>query len=330
MNRLNSSSLRSPIERGSNDLREYLASFRVSRVSLLALAFVFGCEETDTKGWLVDRTRVLGARVEAKDEPARAAIAPGEPMRVTWLVGAPTGTGQLRWAYAVCAPPIGNFPEPRCEGPVFASGGGVSDGELVTMELDAPRPDVASDLEELQMLAAFCEDGDASLDASRFEATCADGAPARLAAATIRLAAAGPNRNPELAPDAVLFDGAPMAPSTLRTGPCVAGPSAPVVAPGTKHTFVLRFRGDERESVPGAVDGLENVLASHVVTAGKLKRQYSMFEPHDPVPKEASIEWTAPPGDQVSADGRLVETYFVLRDGRGGAAFGRRTVCVRP
>jgi len=199
VNRLNSSSPRSPIERGSNDLREYLASFRVSRVSLLALAFVFGCEETDTKGWLVDRTRVLGARVEAKDEPARATIAPGEPMHVTWLVASPNGTGQLRWAYAVCAPPIGNFPEPRCQGPVFASGAGVSEGELVTMELDAPRPDVVGDLEELQMLAAFCEDGDASLDASRFEATCASGAPARLASGTIRLASAGPNRNPELA-----------------------------------------------------------------------------------------------------------------------------------
>lgn len=310
-----------------NRLPDRLASFRVSRVALLALAFVFGCEEVDTKGWLVDRTRVLGARVEAEAEPSRASIAPGERMRVTWLVASPGGTGRLGWAYAVCAPPLANFPEPRCAEAVLASARGSSDGELVTMELDAPPAEAAGESDALTILAAFCEGGEASLDAARFEATCAGGAAARLAAGKIRLAAAGANRNPELAPDAVRFDGAPMAPSTSRAGPCVADPAAPVVGPGTPHVFVLRFRGDERESVEG---GLEDVLASHVVTAGKLKRQYSMFEPADPAPKEVSVEWTAPPGGEVPAEGRLVEVYFVLRDGRGGAAFGRRTVCVRP
>ncbi|MBX3204302.1 MAG: hypothetical protein KF764_04500 [Labilithrix sp.] len=311
-----------------NRLPERLASSGASRVAPLALgfAFAFGCDDVDTKGWLVDRTRVLGARVEARGEPSRAAIAPGESMRVTWLVAAPNGTGHLEWAYAVCAAPIGNFPEPRCEGPVLATGAGASDGELVAMDLDAPR---AGDLEELQILAAFCEGGEATLDAARFEATCMGGAPARLAAGKIRLAVAGANQNPELASDAVLFDGATLGPSTLRPGPCVADPEAPAVAPGTKHAFVLRFRGDERERVEGAAGGLESILASHVVTAGTLKRQYSMFEPEDPAPKEASIEWTAPAEDQVAVEGRLVEIYFVLRDGRGGAAFGRRTVCVR-
>ncbi|MDF2693607.1 MAG: hypothetical protein K0S65_1990, partial [Labilithrix sp.] len=94
---------------------------RASRVSLLLFAFAVGCDDTDTKGWLVDRTRVLGARVEAKAEPARAEIAPGERMNVTWLVGAPNGTGRLGWAYALCAPVEGTQPVPRCEGPVFTA-----------------------------------------------------------------------------------------------------------------------------------------------------------------------------------------------------------------
>jgi hypothetical protein len=313
-----------------NRLPDRLASFRVSRFSLLALAFLFGCEETNTKGWLVDRTRVLGARVEAKADPSRAALEPGEPARVVWLVSAPNGTGHLSWAYAVCPPVTGNFPEPHCEGPVLLSGTGASDGELVTMELDTPAAGAVGDLQELQMLAAFCEGGEATLDASRFEATCAGGAPAHLASASLRLAAAGPNKNPEIAPDAVLFDGAPMAPATARPGqPCVAESSSPVVAAGTKHAFVLRFRGDEREVLPGTPEGVENVLASHVVTTGELKRQYSMLEPADAVPKEASVEWTAPGRDQVAEGGRLAEIFFVLRDGRGGLAFARRTVCVR-
>ncbi|HVH47876.1 MAG TPA: hypothetical protein VM925_36330 [Labilithrix sp.] len=297
---------------------------RVSLSSLFALAFVFGCEETDTKGWLVDRTRVLGARIEATADPSRASIAPGEAMRVTWLVAAPNGTGHSTWAYALCAPVVGNFPEPKCEGSTFASAKGATDGELVTMELDVPAD--VGDLQELQLLAAFCEGGETTLDATRFEATCTGGASARLAAADIRLAAAGPNRNPEIAADAVLFDGAPMAPSTARPGPCGSDTMSPVVNAGTKHAFVVRFRGDERESAP---DGVESLLASHVVTTGKLERQYSMLDPKDAVPKDVSVEWTAPGRDQVG-EGRVAEIYVVVRDGRGGAAFARRTVCVRP
>ena len=309
-----------------NRLPERLALYRVSRVSLLALAFVFGCEETDTKGWLVDRTRVLGVRFEAKADPARAAIAPGEAMRMTWLVGAPNGTGRLGWTYAVCAPLTGSLPEAHCEGPVLASAVGASEGELVTMELDAPG--AAADLQELQVLTAFCDAGDPVLDASRFEATCTSGAPARLAAATVRLSAAGPNANPEIARDAILFDGAPLSPSDARPGePCAA---EPIVTAGTKHAIALRFRGDEREPLPGTREGAESILASHVVTAGELERQYSMLDPGDAVPKQVSVEWTAPRREDVGEGGRLTEIYVVLRDGRGGAAFARRTVCVRP
>lgn len=315
-----------------NRLPDRLALLRVSRLSLLYLAFVFGCEETDTKGWLVDRTRVLGVRFEAKADPARASIAPGEVMRATWLVGAPNGTGRLSWAYAVCGPVAGNFPEARCEGPVLASATGASEGELVHMELEAPRAEVVAGLEELQMLVAFCDAGDAALDAARFAGTCAGSdVPARLASATIRLEAAGPNRNPEIAADDVLLDGQPLPPSTLRPGPTCAGAlEAPVLAPGSKHAFTIRFRGDEREPVPGSREGVESILATHVVTAGELERQYSMLDPTDPVPKEARVEWTAPPREQVPEGGRLAEIYLVVRDGRGGAAFGRRTVCVRP
>lgn len=298
-------------------------------MALLFLAFVFGCEETDTKGWLVDRVRVLGVRFEAKSDPARASIAPGERMRATWLVGAPNGTGHLSWAYAVCGPALGNLPEPRCEGPVFVSDVGASDGELVAMELDAPEAESIGHFEALQMLIAFCEEGTAVLDAGRFEATC-EGAstPARLASASIRLAAAGANQNPELAADAVLFDAQAMAPSARRFGPCIGEPEAFAVAPGTKHTLTLRFGGVEREPAPETRDGVESILASHVVTSGELARQYSMLEPSDPTPKDVSVEWTAPPRAEVPEGGRLAEIYVVLRDGRGGAAFGRRTVCV--
>jgi hypothetical protein len=297
---------------------------------LLALFTGAGCEESDNQGWLVDRTRVLGARVEAKSDPSRASIAPGESMRATWLVASPNGTGRLHWAYVVCAPVAGHFPEPHCESTPLAAGTGRSDGELVVMDLDAPAAQAVGDAQELQLLAAFCEDGDATLDAARFEATCADRGTPRLASATIRLTAGGANRNPEIVADAVLFDGSPMGEASRPSSSCAAEAKSPVVAAGTKHEVALRFRGDEREAIPDTREGAENVLASHVVTAGKLERQYSMLDPSDPVPKEVSVEWTAPARVEIADGGRLVELYVVLRDGRGGEAFARRTVCVRP
>lgn len=302
---------------------------RSSRLSRLVggalLSVLVGCDDTDNKGWLVDRTRVLGARIEAKSDAARAAINPGEPMRVTWLVGAPNGTGRLNWAYAVCPPALGNFPEPKCTGPIFSAARGASDGELVSMDIDAPGG--IDDLEELQILAAFCENGEATLDAARFEATCAGGAAPRLASASVRLARSGPNKNPEIAADAILFDGSPLVPSVVRSGSsCVPDATSPLVNAGSKHAIVVRLRGDEREAI--ASQGFERLLVSHVVTAGELERQYSMLEPNDPAPKDLSVEWTAPLAPSAN-EGRLIEIYVVVRDGRGGAAFARRTVCVR-
>jgi hypothetical protein len=293
----------------------------LARGSILVVA-VLGCDDTDTKGWLVDRTRVLGARIESKTDPSRAAIAPGETMRVAWLVGAPNGTGALSWSYALCPPVGGNFPEPRCTTAPLAAGKGTSNGDLSVMEMDVP----ASNQSELLLIAAFCDSGDVSLDAARFVGTCSSGAPARLASATVRLVSAGPNENPEMAPDTVLFDGVPMpAPAAEPTAPCDA--AAPVVTAGSKHAFAVRFENAQREATPEGP--LESLLASHVVTDGDLDRQYSSLEPRESAPKDASVKWTAPSRDRVG-EGRQVELYVVLRDGRGGAAFARRSVCVRP
>ena len=303
-----------------------IRSSRLSRLVVGALlSSLVACDDTDNKGWLVDRTRVLGARIEAKAEPGRAAITPGEAMHVTWLVGAPNGTGHLNWAYALCPPVGGNFPEPKCTGPIFSAARGASDGELVGMDIDAPNG--IDDLEELQLLAAFCDGGEATLDAARFDATCAGGAPPRLASASVRLARSGPNHNPEIAGDAVLWDGAPLTSAAVPPGAsCVADATSPIVTAGSKHKIVVRLSGNEREVIPS--QGLERLLVSHVVTSGELERQYSMLEPNDPTPKDLSVEWTAP-GRESVGDGRLTEIYVVVRDGRGGEAFARRTVCVR-
>ncbi len=301
---------------------------RMNRV-LPVLALVSACDDSFSKGWLVDRTRVLGARVEATAEPARSSLAPGEHARLTWLVAAPNGTPSLGWSYAICAAPAGFLPEPRCANGSLGAGAGRGDTALVVMELDTPPAEELGDATEILVLAAFCEGGEPALEPTRFEATCSGGGPAILSSLIVRTAAAGANRNPEIAADAVTFDGAPMTPAAARPfgATCAAAPlaDAPIVVAGTEHTFGFAFLGDEREPLPAS----EALVVSHVATSGELDRQYSALEPNEVAPKVSTIPWRAPPRDQVGEGGKLVELFFVLRDGRGGTAFTRRTVCVR-
>src|SRR5262249_14442808 len=152
----------------------------------------------------------LGARVEAATEPTRSSILPGEQVRVTWLVGAPDGVKHTEWAFALCASPVGRFPEPHCEGALFAAGTGSSDGESAAMRMHSPLANagnVPPSTGELLLLSAFCNVGNVALDPSRFEATCADGSTALLASLMLESTT---NRNPEIAPDAVSLDGPPL------------------------------------------------------------------------------------------------------------------------
>lgn len=154
-------------------------------LALLTLAVV-ACDDSFIKGWEVDRTRVLGARIEGT--------------QVSWLVARSSRTD---WAFAVCTDTHLNAP--RCDSPVTAAGRGASDDELVVMDVGPLAP---SSL----VLAAFCANGAATLSPGDFTGTCADGAPPLLASVKTP---AEPNANP--APAALFLDGQPIAPET-----CVA------------------------------------------------------------------------------------------------------------
>ncbi|MBS2018124.1 MAG: hypothetical protein JST00_34955 [Deltaproteobacteria bacterium] len=301
-------------------------------VALGAFVHVAACEDPPGRAWLVDRTRVLDARVSAASDPIRASIVPGEAMRVSWLVVAPGRVPSMSWAAFVCAAPPGRAAAPRCEGPIaLPASGTASDGTgEIVMDLLAPSAAVIANAEELLVIAAFCETGPVTLDPARFDATCAANVPGPasegtreplLASVRVRLESTGRNANPTVAEEAVAFDGAPIALPTPRPAgaPCVAGPAAPFARAGSAHAFGFRFRGSERE--PG-----ETLLLTHAVTAGELDRARSSLEVEDAVPKEVVIPWSAPA--DVPEGGLLVEAFFVVRDGRGGSAFARRTVCV--
>lgn len=296
----------------------------MKRLLLGLLALLGACDETDSKGWLVDRARLLGALAEATTEPTRAALVVGEQASVTWLVASPTPLGAISYAWAACAPPAGSQPTPRCEGTVLASGTGTASAfGLVGAPLTVPG--VAGD--EVYLLGAFCPNGSAPpiLDAAAFQATCAEGT-ALLGTTTLRLG--GGNHNPPIGEGDVLLDGVAIPPATI--GPvdatCAGEPGAPIVlADGREHQLGFQFRDEQRET--DAAGKREALVVTHVISTGELDRQYSALDP-DAAPGVVTVTWTAPTGGVPEA-GRIIETFFVLRDGRGGTTFARRTLCVR-
>ena len=292
-------------------------------IAAAAMANVGACDDSIHKGWLVDRPRVLGARVSATAEPARASLAPSERASITWLVAVPEGAPKRAWAFAACVPPAGNFAEPKCEAPVIASGSGTATGESIAMDLVVPPAAALGDATELLVLAAFCDDGAPALDARAFTARCASGEPL-LSSLVVRLASAGPNANP--APPSMRIGDAnfPADDRAVAGGPCDGAPDAPKVeAGGPAVDFVYVFSGAERE--PN-----ESVTMSTIVTGGELDRQYWTFDREESAPKELRIPWTPPARDRVGGAGQIVRFYALLRDGRGGASFSRFAICVRP
>jgi hypothetical protein len=292
-------------------------------VTLTALAGLAACGDSIVKGWLVDRTRVIGARVEAATDATRASIAPGEMARVSWVIATPAGVPHVAWAIAACVPPSGTSAAPACPTGALAESHGTADGEVVATDVVVPS---GVTNETLLVLAAFCEGGTPALDPTTFVATCA-GAPDAplLASAVMRLAAAGPNLNPA-PPSGVRLGPTPLAASDVAAGMPCSDPRASALprlaAGGPDVDLVYPFRAADRE--PG-----ESLVLSTLVTEGKLDAQYASLEATEALPKEVHVAWT-PPGVEVGPEGRVVRFFVGLRDGRGGAAFSGFAVCIRP
>ena len=293
------------------------------------LALSYSCSEVEPKGWLVDRMRVLGARTEALADPTRASLDPGERGTVTWLVVTPDAPPRLSWSFAACHPPEGYYANPRCTGPVLASGAGTSDGELVRMDLEMPGLAATGEVPELLVLGAFCTHGTVALDAFTFNATCSGGGEALLATTRVRLGTSGINRNPMIADDAIRLDDIPLPPAKfgVSVGPCTGGPDSPFVQAGAGTKILVRL--DEAAREP-AEEGREGLTLTHVVTSGELGRQYSSIEPDMAAPAQVAVELTASGPRPGEAPARLTRLFFVLRDSRGAMSFAVRSICVRP
>jgi hypothetical protein len=311
----------------ANAPSRFLGSARRASLSLLLL---FGaCAPSMDPASLVEKTRVIGARVEVEGAPERAMPRPGERAHVRWLVTAPAEMPPIGWTFALCT------------GPSSAATGcgheplGVMQGHEAqpAMDITVPPAEALGDARVLVLFGRVCSNSEPMIDAAGRPA-CTMNGDGTTAVLTIPLAmAAGDdNHNPALAGEAMTVDGQPWA---LDDHADCAG--LPHVMAGTvDHLLRVETAAGDRERYtemmgdpPVPTERREALQISQFSTAGKLARTFSTVEAADPGDRPTvEVKWKAPAADQVPAAGLVVRFTFVARDLRGGADWTTRAVCV--
>jgi hypothetical protein len=267
-----------------------------------------GCASDFDPPSLVERTRVLGARVEVAGEPQRATPRPGETATVTWLVTAPAETPPLGWAFQVCLPTTTATP---CSPAPLAM---IQGSDTPSFPIVVPTAEVLGDADHLVVLGLICDGGAPVFDGQR------PGCPGAGTQVSFDLAVPRdqPNHNPDVSDRPLWFDGVPW---VADESDCAL---LPQVTPASKdHVVRLHILAADREDT---ATGRETLQISNFDTAGELNRSFLFVEADRPAADtDIEVKWDAP---EVSPlDGRVRFT-FVLRDLRGGLAWITRTACM--
>lgn len=299
---------------------------RASRVILVLALASSACGDPLVSVERIASLRALGARVEVEGDPARALPLPGETATVRFLVAAPEVAPSFGFGLVACEASPGEVGTPTCAGEPFSSvyTEPASDAPALTFTL----PDAMAADGRVAVLGVLCE-GEAPRTGS-VPPVCNDGAIEHRVSLGLWLPGdEEPNRNPNLAEDAIAFDGEPLAATTPVEGAC-AGLGFVEVPERTNHRFSVALREGDRDALP-AEDGVgpsrEGLQVSHFSTSGELDRAFSYVSGNDSE-LSVSVDWKAPHG--IGDGGHPVRFFFVVRDFRGGSAFTERSLCVVP
>jgi hypothetical protein len=328
--------------RANNDKKILPISIVLVIGTIAAMLLAVGCNNDLPVASVLERTRVIGARVDVAADPGRAEVAPGEAASVTWFIAGPTAPATLDWGFALCA---GSAAGGDCAGAPQPIGTG--SGTPVTVPFTTPdAATLGTDLLPL-MLGVVCADGTIGVDPNAPLPTCtgpdASGTPVRF---TIPVTPDGatPNRHPVLANDVIQLVGATWDPATATTAAALAGDACdatsglPIVAAtavgaeAVKQEIRIISDGDDRETftpVGATADQLEELQISNFTTAGKFESSYAAIFSSDTRPDaDVTVKWEPPTAATVGGEGRVVTFHFVVRDLRGGLDSTSRALCV--
>jgi hypothetical protein len=293
---------------------------------LLASTAFAACGKPFDPPSLIDRTRVLGARVEVTGDTTRATPRPGERATVTWIMAAPEALPPLAWLFVVCRYGTGTPADACAPAPLAVSQG----TGTPTFEVAVPTADVLGTTPRLQLFGQICEDSAPILDPQTSLPTCAGAGTTATLDIYLQLGDQA-NHSPALADRPFWFDGADW----LADAAALDCASLPRVAAGSKgHVIRLATLAEDRETIvtPSADPTVaptttrEVLQISNFTSDGKLGQTYSFVEADDPrVEADIDVTWDAPELSPI--DGRIHFT-FVARDLRGGVGLATLTVCL--
>jgi hypothetical protein len=319
--------------------KENIIPFTVALVLAgIVAVLIAGCTGDLPVANVLERTRVLGARVEVASDPGRAEVAPGEAATVSWLVAGPTAPATLDWAFALCTTggvDCADMPQPIATG----------SGTPVTVSFTTPdAATLGTDLLPL-MLGVVCADGTIGADPNAPLPTCSgpgsSGTPVRFTV-PVTPAGATPNRHPGLANDVIEVGGAAWDPASATVAApgdaCDATTGLPIVSatPEGMEAVQQQLRivsdGDDRETFTPegeTASQLEELQISNFTTAGKFESSYAAIDSTDTRPDaDVIVKWEPPAAPTVAAGGQVVLFHFVVRDLRGGLDSTSRALCV--
>jgi len=304
--------------------------------AIAAMLLAVGCSTDLPVASSLERTRVLGARVEVAADPGRAEVTPGEAASVSWLIAGPSAPATLDWAFALCT--TGGADCADAPQPIAAGSGAPVVVPFTTPDAAA----LGTDLLPL-MLGVVCADGTVGVNPNAPLPTCtgpgASGTPVRF---TVPVAPDGatPNRHPGFTNDVIELEGAAWDPATATaaTGDaCDATTGLPVVtatavgAEVVKQHIRIVSDGDDRETFTpegAAAAQLEELQISNFTTAGKFESSYAAIFATDTRPDaDVTVKWEPPKAATVGAAGQIVTFHFVVRDLRGGLDWTSRALC---
>jgi len=281
-----------------------------------------GCDDPLSRVEVVDKTRVVAAKVEVAGDATRAAPLPGEDVVVRFLVLAPNPDPTFAYELGACVATDSAADLPTCAGEPLATAASL-DPTSAAPSIAFTAPADATGNERLAVVGAVCPDGIGWPEASAER--CGDGSAARAAVLDFSMDDGNhPNTNPALV--SVTLDGEELSPDTATTVDCDGLPS---VTTGTPHALGASVDPSSRDPLDRVSDGdpaRESLLVSYFVTRGNLDHAVSALESRD-ASDSAGVRWNAPPNVSTPSLARFV---IVVRDGRGGSDFTERRVCIWP
>lgn len=320
---------------------------------MVLLFLAVGCDPNFEPGSLLTKPRILAAKVQLEHDPYGSWPLPEEAMDITWLSVDPFHAPAFEWVFGACVPLPTFSGSQLCQSVPF----GLSQGEGAMPRYALTAPDTATlgDANHILIAGIVCAHGElvfesdqsmgalaASPDVFRSldELVQCRGPDAERLLVTLKVpirTGAEQNHHPVLDGVPIYFDYQtwPVTESDFPGTTCTQEEKdrGAVLTSGKKSINIrLAFDGQEREfyhllGAPGS-SARELLQLSHLTTAGKFERQFSIVESTAPDDTAVDVKWILPQEEEGSQEPRRVMFYFIARDRRGGVGWAVRSICV--